>query len=184
MKPLIERICEGPYSVYANRQKGYTVNAKHGFPVADIPVAEGLSLQDAEAHAEFVLEAFTVAHETGLTPRQMAERLKTLEPLRLLVDEHCNRMVNLVMTGDPDKSMDDILPLKPEPEPVLPAGLPPLPPGTRYAGQLKDHDGGVEGWIYNAEDPDGWEYSTALPWIGMEDDPTGDGADWHVAVPI
>ena len=85
MKPLIERICEGPYSVYANRQKGYTVNAKHGFPVADAPVAEGLTEQDAAAHAELILEAFTVAHETGLTPRQMAERItQANEALRLI----------------------------------------------------------------------------------------------------
>jgi hypothetical protein len=32
-----------------------------------------------EAHAALVAEAGTVAHETGLTPRQLAERCKELE---------------------------------------------------------------------------------------------------------
>jgi hypothetical protein len=37
------------------------------------------SLLPAEANAELIAEAFTVAHETGLTPRQLAERCKELE---------------------------------------------------------------------------------------------------------
>lgn len=32
-----------------------------------------------EANAELIAEAFTVAHETGLTPRQLAERCAKLE---------------------------------------------------------------------------------------------------------
>jgi hypothetical protein len=37
------------------------------------------SLLPAEANARLIAEAFTVAHETGLTPRQLAERCKELE---------------------------------------------------------------------------------------------------------
>jgi len=84
------------------------------------------------------------------------------------------------------KSENTLIPREPNPDPVLPAGLPPLPPGTRYAGQLKDHEGRIEGWIYVEADPasEGWEYSTLLRWRGMRDNPTGDGALWHLAVPV
>lgn len=35
--------------------------------------------ESAEANAQLIAEAGTVAHETGLTPRQLAERCKELE---------------------------------------------------------------------------------------------------------
>lgn len=60
-----------------------------------------------------------------------------------------------------------------------PAHLPPLPPGSRYAGRLKDHDGRVDGWAF-AEGSSGWERNK---WYGMADEPRGLTADWHVALP-
>jgi hypothetical protein len=39
----------------------------------------GIGQDEAKANANLIAEAFTVAHETGLTPRQLAERCKELE---------------------------------------------------------------------------------------------------------
>lgn len=58
------------------------------------------SILPAEANANLIAEAFTVAHETGLTPRQLAERcadlLETLKQIRLwLAEEDCEEPLEL-----------------------------------------------------------------------------------------
>lgn len=60
-----------------------------------------------------------------------------------------------------------------------PAHLPPLPPGSRYAGRLKDHTGLVEGWAIT-DFGTGWTYG---PWEGRADRPSHYSAVWHVALP-
>ncbi len=44
-----------------------------------IPYAEKSEEIEAEANAELICEAFKVANETGLSPKQMQERIKDLE---------------------------------------------------------------------------------------------------------
>ncbi len=36
----------------------------------------GIGREEAKANADFIADAFNVAHETGLTPRQLAEQRK------------------------------------------------------------------------------------------------------------
>jgi len=44
-------------------------------------IAFGRTPEEAQANARLIAEAFTVAHETGLTPRQLAERCEKLEAM-------------------------------------------------------------------------------------------------------
>lgn len=171
MKPLIERICT---------ELGHV---------------------DDDANDEFINEAFTVAHETQMTPRQMAERIAELEkrkpdyvwPTIKDYEVSTGNIVGEGMTGfgigwnmaRATNSMFLDIPIAPDPEPVLPAGLPPLPPGTRYAGQLKDHAGDVMGYAFDFNSPEhGWVHSGSLPFGGRADWPGAGSAQWHVAVPI
>lgn len=69
----------------------------------------------------------------------------------------------------------------PEPFSELPEVLPPLPPGTRYGGQLKDYEGILAGWIYDASDcEDQWTYGTR--WQGRKDMTYVASANWHIAI--
>lgn len=72
-------------------------------------------------------------------------------------------------------SLDDMARALAEP----PAYLPPLPPGSRYAGRLGDHEGKVAGWIFE-EGESGWDRGL---WYGTAGDPQHPSADWHVALP-
>lgn len=211
MKPLIERITKGP---------AFIDNADDDMPYLDICVKVGhhavckLWQDDAPCHdynerqhanAEFIAEAFTVAHETGLTPRQMADELSEFRAARKHMDdlfaeigrEGCDEQTVVALarkTVELDqeplaglaRDIDNMLhPERKHRAPVLPAGLPPLPPGTRYAGQLKDHEGRVNGWIYAPKDSAGWEYGHSAGWFGMKGEPPVESAhNWHVAVPI
>ena len=57
--------------------------------------------------AELIAEAFTVAHETGLTPRQLAERCKELEEAITRIADHAS---NSTRSGDAAMSstLDDV----------------------------------------------------------------------------
>lgn len=173
MKPLIQRITPG-----AARTDGNAVD------IGAERIVLALNVPCYRANAEFIAEAFTVAHETGMTPRQMAERIAELEAgvNGLLAEtgwhhigidalENAKRLV-----GAPDNE-------KMHREPAMPEGLPPLPPGTRYAGQLKDHTGDVVGYTFDLEDSDGWDTAPAS-WEGMKGREKEESAQWHLAVPI
>jgi hypothetical protein len=182
MKPLIERITKGPAKVVPEG-----IDTPKGERIANTKVHKDfaeywLPIPEQQANAEFIAEAFNVAHETGMTPRQMADELahlkQTLKDNGAVIVKIPTMGDTLVTAGDPDA-------LNHGPEDrrhVLPEGLPPLPPGTRYGGQLKDHEGRVKGWIYNTPDPEGWEGPET--WGGMARHSEKPTADWHVAVPI
>jgi hypothetical protein len=187
MKPLIERITKGPAAVL----DCYTA-ALHNeaFPreelvweVQCIDAGNTPAYATSEDDAEFIAEAFTVAHETGMTPRQMAERIAQLERMLAIRQEDAAMQdfeAQFAESRPATFSADpDALHLGPEDRRYrMPEGLPPLPPGTRYAGQLKDHEGRVEGWVTEPGCP-GWAYAST--WQGSPGDET---EDWHVAVPI
>lgn len=61
----------------------------------------------------------------------------------------------------------------------LPTGLPPLPPGTRYAGRLKDYEDRVNGWVLD-ELEGGWVKGDG--WCCGVNFTTS--REWHLAVPI
>lgn len=185
MKPLIERITQGPVRVHPQL---ITVVDQQKAHVADCDGTHEIDDETRKANAEFIAEAFTVAHETGMTPRQMAERIAELEAgvNGLLAEtgwhhigidtlEEAKRLV-----GAPDNEKMH------SPELTLPPGLPPLPPGTRYAGQLKDHEGAVEAHIWYP----GRRVGRNLKWselgirAGRNGMAYGQAADWHLAVPI
>jgi hypothetical protein len=51
-----------------------------GIPTIEVKTAIGFhSDEEVKANAELICEAFNVANETGLSPRQMQERIKELE---------------------------------------------------------------------------------------------------------
>jgi hypothetical protein len=53
-----------------------------GIPTIEVKTAIGFhSDEEVKANAELICEAFNVANETGLSPRQMKERIKELEEL-------------------------------------------------------------------------------------------------------
>ena len=62
----------------------------------------------------------------------------------------------------------------------LPEGLPPLPPGTRYGGRLKDYEGRVVG--YTCEP--GYQWSALANWYGMKGCQDSEFDNWHIAIPI
>lgn len=72
------KVTRGPWNVtthngqYEVRHDG---SADHRWHVADVYPAAA----EAEANALLIAEAGTVYHETGLTPRQLAERVAELE---------------------------------------------------------------------------------------------------------
>lgn len=76
----------GPCTVDFHHTKDYA-GRTHAFiragsivPLAAVVLGvEGCSQEEGRANAHLIAEAFTVAHETGLTPRQLAERCETLE---------------------------------------------------------------------------------------------------------
>ena len=78
--------------------RGRTVMNAHGVKIATATVHSGAKNfktdAEAEANANLIAEAFNVAHETGLTPRQLAERCKELEGVlarsAIAVAELCN----------------------------------------------------------------------------------------------
>jgi len=54
-----------------------------------------------DANAELIAESFTVAHETGLTPRQLAERCKELEGVLTFVQsDPCFPLLGSVTKDD------------------------------------------------------------------------------------
>jgi hypothetical protein len=62
------------------------------------------------ADAHFIAEAFTVAHDTGLTPRQLAERCEKLEAALVGVTNLYCELVNSGDAGfwDPEK-VDEVI---------------------------------------------------------------------------
>jgi len=64
----------------------------------------------------------------------------------------------------------------------MPAGLPPLHSGYRYAGELRDYCGDVFGRVFEAGTDDGW--TSPGKWAGMKGSPNDSSADWHVSLPI
>lgn len=177
MKPLIDRIT-----------KATNIRLKH----------RPTGSEEREANAEFIVEAFTVAHETGMTPRQMAEKLKSAEDAfkRLLdtivgfglADKHAPVRCDLEKLGailDPARfspPQGAVFAPPANPEPVLPPGLPPLPPGTRYGGQLKDYEGKVSGYVC-MDEHDQWS-RYRLAWSGVKERPEEREANWHIATPF
>jgi hypothetical protein len=66
-----------PLSVNSVDDEDKTIVRPGGFYPYEWDAA--VSQREAVANANLIAEAFTVAHETGLTPRQLAERCKELE---------------------------------------------------------------------------------------------------------
>lgn len=58
---------------------GYTVMDNLGNPVADVPSCFAGNGDKTNEHAALIAEAFNVLHETGMTPRQLADKLKRTE---------------------------------------------------------------------------------------------------------
>lgn len=85
---------------YAGRTHAF-VRAGSIVPLAAVVLGvEGCSQEEGRANAHLIAEAFTVAHETGLTPRQLAGRcadlLETLKQIRLwLAEEDCEEPLEL-----------------------------------------------------------------------------------------
>jgi hypothetical protein len=77
-----KRLSDGEYDFAVNCE-GAPVIAEAFGRAAD---GEG-SILPAEANARLIAEAFNVAHETGLTPRQLAERCAKLEAFAQAVIE-------------------------------------------------------------------------------------------------
>lgn len=75
-------ITSGPVRVRANeRTCSFEIEPADGRLTAIAVVnsmSPGRREQDAEADAHLIAEAFNVHHETGLTPRQLAEKLKAI----------------------------------------------------------------------------------------------------------
>lgn len=64
----------------------------------------------------------------------------------------------------------------------IPADLPPLPPNTRYGGQLRDYD---EPFVECHVLETGFdEWSRLCFWNGMASEPESASADWHIAIPL
>lgn len=66
----------GPYKIDA---RPFNQHGKFHISNGDYVIATAMGQTpscetEARAHAEFIAESFTVAHETGLTPRQLAEQ--------------------------------------------------------------------------------------------------------------
>jgi hypothetical protein len=64
---------------------------------------------------------------------------------------------------------------------VVPDGLPPFPPNTRYGGQLKDYEGTIMGHVY---DPTTNRWTGFWDWNGMKGTSGEGSATWHIAIPI
>jgi hypothetical protein len=62
----------GPWELWGDANPSQVISSPAGF------VAQTLGSND-EANARLIAEAGTVHHETGLTPRQLVERVKELE---------------------------------------------------------------------------------------------------------
>lgn len=69
-----------------------------------------------------------------------------------------------------------------EPGSELPPGVPPLPPGTRYGGRLRDYEGAVFGYTFYEQLDKCWDRKPAM-W-GASRFPEFDSADWHIAIPL
>jgi hypothetical protein len=199
MKPLIDRITQGPVAMHP---QFFTVIDQQKAHVADCDGTHEIDDETRRANAEFIAEAFTVAQETGMTPRQMAEKLKNAEEAFKglldtvvgfgLADKHAPVRCDLEKLGailDPARfspPQGTVFALPPNPQPVLPPGLPPLPPGTRYGGQLKDRERAVRGHVFAVGDH---EWTQLMLWSGFagcdgpEKDPTHSG-HWHLAIPL
>jgi hypothetical protein len=97
-RPLAERITQGPYAV-TDTYQGALTEKWHGMP--HTVTGEGFSIclmfgdgtsnrGVTAANTELIAEAFSVTHETGRTPRQIAEDVKELRnALENMVD--CQR---------------------------------------------------------------------------------------------
>ena len=166
MKPLIDRITQGPVAMHP---QFFTIIDQQGAHVADCDGTHEIDDETRRANAEFITEAFTVAHEMGLTPRQMAdESVKFRASAKRMDDLLCE-----IGRGEHDAPAD--------PQPVLPPGLPPLPPGTRYGGQLKDYEGRIAGYVWRTNLRDWQDSRLHLPGttqVGML------SSDWHLAIPL
>lgn len=76
--------------VYAKDEHGIYIASNTG-AICRIPMwATG-----AEAEADFILESYTVYHETGLTPRELVERIKQMKEAFALLGE---KLVNMPET--------------------------------------------------------------------------------------
>lgn len=94
----------GPWTVVGSKTKYVESRIRSGWvqEIASIGPTEadnGYGPQQ-EANARLIAEAGTVAHETGLTPRQLVERVKEMEEaLRNLDDYVCNNLSSDYPTG-------------------------------------------------------------------------------------
>lgn len=64
-------------NIYAYKSLIEISRPKDGLKIADIPYIDG----EAEANASLIAEAFNVTNESGLTPRQLMEKVKSLEAI-------------------------------------------------------------------------------------------------------
>lgn len=88
------KITSGPVRVRANeRTCSFEIEPADGRLTAIAVVnsmSPGRREQDAEADAHFIADAYNTHHETGLTPRQLAEQraglLEALEPFALIAE--------------------------------------------------------------------------------------------------
>jgi hypothetical protein len=69
-KPLAERITQG--RMHAFQLSDYTIIGEAP-PLPGAHIARLVTRPDMEANAELIAEAFNITHETGRTPRQLAE---------------------------------------------------------------------------------------------------------------
>lgn len=63
----------------------------------------------------------------------------------------------------------------------LPEGLPPLPPGTQYAGRLEDYEGPIEG--HSLIEGFSWD-EEPHGWMGTKKAPGAASGKWHIASPL
>lgn len=88
------------------RLDGQYVTNQDGATIADCGKSSLIYTAEKVANAEFVAEAFTVAHETGLTPRQLVEQnarlLAALKDCAIQIAQIRNRK----LTADEQAALD------------------------------------------------------------------------------
>ncbi|MFN4121299.1 hypothetical protein [Acidovorax sp.] len=88
--------------VYVGRKRvAFSVNA-----ATDEPLSMKADVERAMQMAAFIAEAGTVHHETGLTPRQLVERVKELEDTLDHMAKSMTRQLDLIAERAPGAFLD------------------------------------------------------------------------------
>jgi hypothetical protein len=96
----------GPWNVFERRPAGYLCGYNVGGD-GDVPVA-ACNFGDTanKANADFIADAGTVYHETGLTPRQLLERVRELEADIAEIVKWGQPIIDMIRAGESDSIRD------------------------------------------------------------------------------